>query len=133
MTGKQRMLLRTWAVFAGLLIWGWIFQSEPWIARAGFVPVLIYLSLNWGTLRELEKVGPSPKEVIGSSSIAKYWVVICLFAEIALAYGALFMRVNFGSYISGYWSLFIALVLPLAVPILISQRTLYQRLGNGIP
>ena len=131
MNSGQRKLLEFWGVLGGLLLLGWLFQDNVWVTRLVFIPVLGYIIWNWRAVRAIEQVGPTPKEIIESNIMARTWIVVLILIEIGLAFFSLLGGRNLGDYIGGYWIFFIALIAPIALPLLLSQFALFKRLEHA--
>jgi len=131
MNSGQRKLLEFWGVLGGLLILGWLLQDNVWVTRLAFIPVLGYIIWNWRAVRAIERVGPTPKEIIESNILARTWIIVLILIEIVLAFFFLLSGRNLGDYIDGYWLFFIALMAPIALPLLLSQMALFKRLDHA--
>lgn len=97
-----------------------------------FIPLLIYGMFNWQAIRSLESAGPSPKGIIEWSRPVRAWLISALGFQILVAAGFLMMGIDLGTYISGFWSLFAAFLMPLLPALLASQLMLYGRLGKDV-
>lgn len=107
---------------------GWLFQDNVWIVRLAFIPALVYILWNWDTVRAIERIGPTPKEIIETNTLARTWTMVIVLAEIGFVFAFLYTGRNFGDYLNGYWPLFAALIAPIALPLLLSQLALYRKL-----
>lgn len=130
MTLRQRQFAFAWAILGCLAFVGWVFQDNAWLIRGAFVLAVVYFLWNLDTVRLLQRVGPTPAEVIKTNALAHGWVVVVVMVEISVALFFLLSGRNLGDYIGSYWLLFGTLVAPLALPVLLSQLTLFRRLRH---
>lgn len=130
MTPRQYKFLEIWIALASVALAGWLFQDNALVARGLFVPAVLYAIWNWDTIRSIERVGPTPNEVIRNNTVARVWVVAVVTAEAAVAFGFLLSGHNLGDHMAGYWSLLLALIAPIALPLFLSQVALFRRLRH---
>jgi len=108
----------------------WAFQDNETVARLAFLPAVAYFLLNQRAIRALEKVGPTPKQVIEESRYVKLLVVALFAAEIATAYYAVASGERIDDYLYNFGALLLALIGPLLPALIVSQILLYRRLGD---
>ncbi len=130
MTKKQRKLVEIWIVMICLFFVVGIFQDNDVIARAAFIPVVIYFFLNKKEIRGFESAATTVKETMCKSKSMSTFGIIYLFMAIVVAYYFLLSGKDLGHYISGFWSLILVFLAPLLVPIIKSQRELFIALGK---
>ena len=130
MTPGQYKLIEIWIMLAGVALVCWLFQDNAWVARGVFVPAVLYVIWNWDAIRSIERVGPTPNEVIKNNVVARVWVFFVAAVEAALAFGFLLSGRNLGDHIVDYWPLLLALIAPIALPLFLSQVALFRRLRH---
>ncbi|SCZ52248.1 hypothetical protein [Thiohalomonas denitrificans] len=130
MTKKQRKLIEIWGVLFTFLTIALLLVDHPALARAMFIPLVIYGILNWQSIRSLEGVGPTPIEVIEGSSKIRMWLIAVCGIEVIVAISFLMTGSNLDKYL-GIWSLLAAFLAPLLPALIASQLLLYRRLGKS--
>jgi len=133
MAPRQKTLLKWWLILLGLLIVVWSFQDNAWIARGAFVPVVVYAIWNAGEIREMERKGPTPRDIILNSKAMLLWVTGALITETGIAIFFLVSGRDLGEYIGGFGALLFVILAPILPPVFASQVALFRSLGNEEP
>jgi len=131
MTRNQRKYLECLTVFALFIVTVWYFQDDKVMARLVFIPIVIYYLINLRQIRAIEKVGPSPMQVIQDSSFVRGTTIAILGLEIVVAYSSLISGLRIDGVLQGFGMLMLAVLGPLLPATVVSQLRLYRRLANA--
>lgn len=133
MTRLQRKQLEGWIVVLVLFLVIWLFQDTPVVARGAFLPAIIYLMANWGTILYMARVGPTPTEVLTKNTRIRMGLFFCIGVQLTVAYFFLFTGRDLGEILTGYGSLTLAVLFPILPAVIISEFTRFRRLGKITP
>lgn len=72
MTKKQTKLIEVWAVIGLLIVALIVFDDAEWNVRWTFLPVMIYIIVNWSHINEFQTKNPKPAEILEENKKVKY-------------------------------------------------------------
>ncbi|RLW69809.1 MAG: hypothetical protein B6D71_08855 [gamma proteobacterium symbiont of Stewartia floridana] len=130
MSKQQKKLVEVWVIVIVLFIVVGIFQDNATIARAAFIPVVIYVLFNYREIRSLEAHAPTLQEIISKSKFMSSFGLVYLLLVIIGSFYFLFSGKYLGNYILDFWKLAFVFLCPIIIPIIISQKILYRSLSD---
>ncbi|MES9861694.1 MAG: hypothetical protein ABW157_04770 [Candidatus Thiodiazotropha sp. LLP2] len=127
MTKKQLKLIEVWIVISLLVVTLIIFENDEWNVRWMFVPVILYMILNWSHINEFQTINPKPTEILENNQKIKYLVYGSAASLILAAFIILLSGINIVNYL-GFGGLLLLLSSPFLPILIASQYALFQEL-----
>jgi len=116
------------AVMFALLVVVSLLEGNELFARLPFIPVGLYIVLNWRDIREIEATGPTPIEFLENSKSVRRITISVLVLEIVAAYYLVFTGSHVATENVSIPSLFLALIGPMLPAVVVSRIQLHARL-----